>query len=206
MIDIDNRFSNALKYVRTHTPYNGKKGMSLRDLSAESGVSTPYISQLEQISQNRTPSLETIVKLSTGLTRPTKLNSSTMTEFLSAMAGYKKPDPRFALRVAKTLSDTNFKDFLQLIVGYTGTIDLDDPDDDKIANTAYLQWDKEELATNKLLLDQYMAASRTLYLSMIDHDSTKVILDSKELTNSELLILRSTIQTIRQLRKTGQPK
>lgn len=198
---IDNRFSKALKYVRLHTPYNGKKNMSLRDLSSESGVSTPYISQLEQEKQDRTPSRETIVKLSTGLVRNTKLNPSTMVEFLNSMAGYSKPDPRFALRVSQSLSNTDFKDFLQLIVGYTGMIDLDEPDDNKVAKDAYTNWDSEELSTTKMLLEQYELSAKTVYLNMIDDPEARAILDNKNLTNRELLILKNSIETIRQLRK-----
>lgn len=198
---MSNRFPIALNYVRKHTPYKGKKGMSLRDLSIESGVSTPYISQLEQPEQNRTPSREIIIKLATGLAKQTKIDPFVITNFFNSMAGYNKPDPRIALKVSKTLTDTNFKDFLQFIVGYTGTVNLDEPNDDKVANEAFKNWDKAEAFTTKMLLKDYMNLSHKIFLNTIDDSQTKVILDNTQLNSQELIILKNSINTIRQLRE-----
>lgn len=204
MNDFDYKFPEVLKFIRNHTPYQGKKGLSLRKLSELSGVSTPYISQLEQFSQQRKPSMETVSKLATGLTVPTKANQSDMFKLLSSTAGYSKIDPRVALKITKTLPNVKFSDFLQLVLGYTGTIDLDETNEERIANEAYKNWDNSELETANELLYQYKLMRNNIHLEDCEDENHKIMLDSKDLTKVENIILLGAIKTIRELRNNGK--
>lgn len=201
MNGFDYKFPEVLKFIRNHTPYQGKKGLSLRKLSELSGVSTPYISQLEQFSQQRKPSMETVSKLATGLTVPTKANQSDMFKLLSSTAGYSKIDPRVALKITKTLPNVKFSDFLQLVLGYTGTINLDETNEEKIANEAYKNWDKSELETVNELLHQYESIRDNIHLEDCEDRNHNIMLDSKDLTKVENIVLLGAIKTIRELRK-----
>lgn len=200
MNDFDYKFPEVLKFIRNHTPYQGKKGLSLRKLSELSGVSTPYISQLEQYSQQRKPSMETVSKLATGLTVPTKANQSDMFKLLSSTAGYSKIDPRVALKITKTLPNVKFSDFLQLVLGYTGTINLDETNEEMIANEAYKNWDNSELETANELLYQYKLIRNNIHLEDCEDENHKIMLDSKGLTKVENIVLLGAIKTIRELR------
>lgn len=200
MNDFDYKFPEVLKFIRNHTPYQGKKGLSLRKLSELSGVSTPYISQLEQYSQQRKPSMETVSKLATGLTVPTKANQSDMFKLLSSTAGYSKIDPRIALKITKTLPNVKFSDFLQLVLGYTGTINLDETNEERIANEAYKNWDNSELETANELLYQYRLMRNNIHLEDCEDGNHKIMLDSKDLTKVENIVLLGAIKTIRELR------
>lgn len=200
MNDFDYKFPEVLKFIRNHTPYQGKKGLSLRKLSELSGVSTPYISQLEQFSQQRKPSMETVSKLATGLTVPTKADQSDMFKLLSSTAGYSKIDPRVALKITKTLPNVKFYDFLQLVLGYTGTINLDETNEEKIANEAYKNWDKSELETANELLYQYELIRNNIHLEDCEDENHNIMLDSKDLTKVENIVLLGAIKTIRELR------
>lgn len=200
MNDFDYKFPEVLKFIRNHTPYQGKKGLSLRKLSELSGVSTPYISQLEQYSQQRKPSMETVSKLATGLTVPTKANQSDMFKLLSSTAGYSKIDPRIALKITKTLPNVKFSDFLQLVLGYTGTINLDETNEEMIANEAYKNWDNSELETANELLYQYKLIRNNIHLEDCEDGNHKIMLDSKDLTKVENIVLLGAIKTIRELR------
>lgn len=204
MNDFDYKFPEVLKFIRNHTPYQGKKGLSLRKLSELSGVSTPYISQLEQYSQQRKPSMETVSKLATGLTVPTKANQSDMFKLLSSTAGYSKIDPRIALKITKTLPNVKFSDFLQLVLGYTGTINLDETNEERIANEAYKNWDNSELETANELLYQYKLMRNNIHLEDCEDDNHKIMLDSKGLTKVENIVLLGAIKTIRELRNNGK--
>lgn len=204
MNDFDYKFPEVLKFIRNHTPYQGKKGLSLRKLSELSGVSTPYISQLEQFSQQRKPSMETVSKLATGLTVPTKANQSDMFKLLSSTAGYSKIDPRVALKVTKTLPNVKFSDFLQLVLGYTGTINLDETNEERIANEAYKNWDNSELETANELLYQYRLMRNNIHLEDCEDENHKIMLDSKNLTKVENIVLLGAIKTIRELRNNGK--
>lgn len=200
MNDFDYKFPEVLKFIRNHTPYQGKKGLSLRKLSELSGVSTPYISQLEQFSQQRKPSMETVSKLATGLTVPTKASQSDMFKLLSSTAGYSKIDPRVALKITKTLPNVKFSDFLQLVLGYTGTINLDETNEEMIANEAYKNWDNSELETANELLYQYRLMRNNIHLEDCEDGNHKIMLDSKDLTKVENIVLLGAIKTIRELR------
>lgn len=200
MNNFDYKFPEVLKFIRNHTPYQGKKGLSLRKLSELSGVSTPYISQLEQYSQQRKPSMETVSKLATGLTVPTKANQSDMFKLLSSTAGYSKIDPRIALKITKTLPNVKFSDFLQLVLGYTGTINLDETNEERIANEAYKNWDNSELETANELLYQYRLMRNNIHLEDCEDGNHKIMLDSKDLTKVENIVLLGAIKTIRELR------
>ncbi len=204
MNDFDYKFPGVLKFIRNHTPYQGKKGLSLRKLSELSGVSTPYISQLEQFSQQRKPSMETVSKLATGLTVPTKANQSDMFKLLSSTAGYSKIDPRDALKTTKTLPNVKFSDFLQLVLGYTGTINLDENNEERIANEAYKNWDNSELETVNELLYQYKLIRNNIHLEDCEDGNHKIMLDSKDLTKVENIVLLGAIKTIRELRNNGK--
>lgn len=204
MNDFDYKFPEVLKFIRNHTPYQGKKGLSLRKLSELSGVSTPYISQLERFSQQRKPSMETVSKLATGLTVPTKANQSDMFKLLSSTAGYSKIDPRVALKVTKTLPNVKFSDFLQLVLGYTGTINLDETNEERIANEAYKNWDNSELETANELLYQYRLMRNNIHLEDCEDENHKIMLDSKNLTKVENIVLLGAIKTIRELRNNGK--
>lgn len=204
MNDFDYKFPEVLKFIRNHTPYQGKKGLSLRKLSELSGVSTPYISQLEQYSQQRKPSMETVSKLATGLTVPTKANQSDMFKLLSSTAGYSKIDPRVALKITKTLPNVKFSDFLQLVLGYTGTINLDETNEERIANEAYKNWDNSELETANELLYQYKLMRNNIHLEDCEDKNHKIMLDSKVLTKVENIVLLGAIKTIRELRNNGK--
>lgn len=204
MNDFDYKFPEVLKFIRNHTPYQGKKGLSLRKLSELSGVSTPYISQLEQYSQQRKPSMETVSKLATGLTVPTKANQSDMFKLLSSTAGYSKIDPRIALKITKTLPNVKFSDFLQLVLGYTGTINLDETNEEGIANEAYKNWDNSELETVNELLYQYKLMRNNIHLEDCEDGNHKIMLDSKDLTKVENIVLLGAIKTIRELRNNGK--
>lgn len=204
MNNFDYKFPEVLKFIRTHTPYQGKKGLSLRKLSELSGVSTPYISQLEQFSQQRKPSMETVSKLATGLTVPTKADKSDMFKLLSSTAGYSKIDPRVALKITKTLPNVKFSDFLQLVLGYTGTINLDETNEEKIANEAYKNWDKSELETVNELLHQYESIRDNIHLEDCEDRNHNIMLDSKDLTKVENIVLLGAIKTIRELRNNGK--
>lgn len=204
MNDFDYKFPEVLKFIRNHTPYQGKKGLSLRKLSELSGVSTPYISQLEQYSQQRKPSMETVSKLATGLTVPTKANQSDMFKLLSSTAGYSKIDPRIALKITKTLPNVKFSDFLQLVLGYTGTINLDETNEERIANEAYKNWDNSELETANELLYQYRLMRNNIHLEDCEDGNHKIMLDSKDLTKVENIVLLGAIKTIRELRNNGK--
>lgn len=204
MNDFDYKFPEVLKFIRNHTPYQGKKGLSLRKLSELSGVSTPYISQLEQYSQQRKPSMETVSKLATGLTVPTKANQSDMFKLLSSTAGYSKIDPRIALKITKTLPNVKFSDFLQLVLGYTGTINLDETNEERIANEAYKNWDNSELETANELLYQYKLMRNNIHLEDCEDENHKIMLDSKDLTKVENIVLLGAIKTIRELRNNGK--
>ncbi|WP_436646531.1 helix-turn-helix domain-containing protein [Lactiplantibacillus plantarum] len=204
MNDFDYKFPEVLKFIRNHTPYQGKKGLSLRKLSELSGVSTPYISQLEQYSQQRKPSMETVSKLATGLTVPTKANQSDMFKLLSSTAGYSKIDPRIALKITKTLPNVKFSDFLQLVLGYTGTINLDETNEERIANEAYKNWDNSELETANELLYQYKLMRNNIHLEDCEDENHKIMLDSKGLTKVENIVLLGAIKTIRELRNNGK--
>lgn len=204
MNDFDYKFPEVLKFIRNHTPYQGKKGLSLRKLSELSGVSTPYISQLEQYSQQRKPSMETVSKLATGLTVPTKANQSDMFKLLSSTAGYSKIDPRIALKITKTLPNVKFSDFLQLVLGYTGTINLDETNEERIANEAYKNWDNSELETVNELLYQYKLMRNNIHLEDCEDGNHKIMLDSKDLTKVENIVLLGAIKTIRELRNNGK--
>ncbi|WP_367376459.1 helix-turn-helix domain-containing protein [Lactiplantibacillus pentosus] len=204
MNDFDYKFPEVLKFIRNHTPYQGKKGLSLRKLSELSGVSTPYISQLEQYSQQRKPSMETVSKLATGLTVPTKANQSDMFKLLSSTAGYSKIDPRIALKITKTLPNVKFSDFLQLVLGYTGTINLDETNEERIANEAYKNWDNSELETANELLYQYKLIRNNIHLEDCEDGNHKIMLDSKDLTKVENIVLLGAIKTIRELRNNGK--
>lgn len=204
MNDFDYKFPQVLKFIRNHTPYKGKKGLSLRKLSELSGVSTPYISQLERFSQQRKPSMETVSKLATGLTVPTKANQSDMFKLLSSTAGYSKIDPRVALKVTKTLPNVKFSDFLQLVLGYTGTINLDETNEERIANEAYKNWDNSELETVNELLYQYKFMRNNIHLEDCEDENHKIMLDSKDLTKVENIVLLGAIKTIRELRNNGK--
>lgn len=204
MNDFDYKFPEVLKFIRNHTPYQGKKGLSLRKLSELSGVSTPYISQLEQFSQQRKPSMETVSKLATGLTVPTKANQSDMFKLLSSTAGYSKIDPRIALKITKTLPNVKFSDFLQLVLGYTGTINLDETNEERIANEAYKNWDNSELETANELLYQYKLIRNNIHLEDCEDGNHKIMLDSKDLTKVENIVLLGAIKTIRELRNNGK--
>lgn len=204
MNDFDYKFPEVLKFIRNHTPYQGKKGLSLRKLSELSGVSTPYISQLEQYSQQRKPSMETVSKLATGLTVPTKANQSDMFKLLSSTAGYSKIDPRIALKITKTLPNVKFSDFLQLVLGYTGTINLDENNEERIANEAYKNWDNSELETANELLYQYKLMRNNIHLEDCEDENHKIMLDSKGLTKVENIVLLGAIKTIRELRNNGK--
>lgn len=200
MNNFDYKFPEVLKFIRNHTPYQGKKGLSLRKLSELSGVSTPYISQLEQYSQQRKPSMETVSKLATGLTVPTKANQSDMFKLLSSTSGYSKIDPRIALKITKTLPNVKFSDFLQLVLGYTGTINLDETNEERIANEAYKNWDNSELETANELLYQYRLMRNNIHLEDCEDGNHKIMLDSKDLTKVENIVLLGAIKTIRELR------
>ena len=200
----DYKFPEVLKFIRNHTPYQDKKGLSLRKLSELSGVSTPYISQLEQFSQQRKPSMKTVSKLATGLTVPTKADQSDMFKLLSSTAGYSKIDPRVALKITKTLPNVKFSDFLQLVLGYTGTINLDETDEEMIANEAYKNWDNSELETVNELLDQYELIRNNIHLEDCEDENHKIMLDSKDLTKVENIVLLGAIKTIRELRNNGK--
>ena len=200
----DYKFPEVLKFIRNHTPYQDKKGLSLRKLSELSGVSTPYISQLEQFTQQRKPSMKTVSKLATGLTVPTKADQSDMFKLLSSTAGYSKIDPRVALKITKTLPNVKFSDFLQLVLGYTGTINLDETDEEMIANEAYKNWDNSELETDNELLDQYELIRNNIHLEDCEDENHKIMLDSKDLTKVENIVLLGAIKTIRELRKNGK--
>lgn len=204
MNDFDYKFPEVLKFIRNHTPYQGKKGLSLRKLSELSGVSTPYISQLEQYSQQRKPSMETVSKLATGLTVPTKANQSDMFKLLSSTAGYSKIDPRVALKITKTLPNVKFSDFLQLVLGYTGTINLDETNEERIANEAYKNWDNSELESANELLYQYKLMRNNIHLEDCEDENHKIMLDSKDLTKVENIVLLGAIKTIRELRNNGK--
>ena len=204
MNDFDYKFPEVLKFIRNHTPYQGKKGLSLRKLSELSGVSTPYISQLEQYSQQRKPSMETVSKLATGLTVPTKASQSDMFKLLSSTAGYSKIDPRVALKITKTLPNVKFSDFLQLVLGYTGTINLDETNEERIANEAYKNWDNSELETANELLYQYRLMRNNIHLEDCEDGNHKIMLDSKDLTKVENIVLLGAIKTIRELRNNGK--
>ncbi|WP_367296572.1 helix-turn-helix domain-containing protein [Levilactobacillus yonginensis] len=204
MNDFDYKFPEVLKFIRNHTPYQGKKRLSLRKLSELSGVSTPYISQLEQFSQQRKPSMETVSKLATGLTVPTKANQSDMFKLLSSTAGYSKIDPRVALKITKTLPNVKFSDFLQLVLGYTGTINLDENNEERIANEAYKNWDNSELETVNELLYQYKLMRNNIHLEDCEDGNHKIMLDSKDLTKVENIVLLGAIKTIRELRNNGK--
>lgn len=204
MNDFDYKFPEVLKFIRNHTPYQGKKGLSLRKLSELSGVSTPYISQLEQYSQQRKPSMETVSKLATGLTVPTKASQSDMFKLLSSTAGYSKIDPRIALKITKTLPNVKFSDFLQLVLGYTGTINLDETNEEMIANEAYKNWDNSELETANELLYQYRLMRNNIHLEDCEDGNHKIMLDSKDLTKVENIVLLGAIKTIRELRNNGK--
>ena len=204
MNNFDYKFPQVLKFIRNHTPYQGKKGLSLRKLSELSGVSTPYISQLEQFSQQRKPSMETVSKLATGLTVPTKADQSDMFKLLSSTAGYSKIDPRVALKITKTLPNVKFSDFLQLVLGYTGTINLDETNEEKIANEAYKNWDKSELETVNELLHQYESIRDNIHLEDCEDRNHNIMLDSKYLTKVENIVLLGAIKTIRELRNNGK--
>lgn len=204
MNDFDYKFPEVLKFIRNHTPYQGKKGLSLRKLSELSGVSTPYISQLEQYSQQRKPSMETVSKLATGLTVPTKANQSDMFKLLSSTAGYSKIDPRVALKITKTLPNVKFSDFLQLVLGYTGTINLDETNEERIANEAYKNWDNSELESANELLYQYRLMRNNIHLEDCEDENHKIMLDSKNLTKVENIVLLGAIKTIRELRNNGK--
>lgn len=204
MNDFDYKFPEVLKFIRNHTPYQGKKGLSLRKLSELSGVSTPYISQLEQYSQQRKPSMETVSKLATGLTVPTKANQSDMFKLLSSTAGYSNIDPRVALKITKTLPNVKFSDFLQLVLGYTGTINLDETNEERIANEAYKNWDNSELETANELLYQYKLMRNNIHLEDCEDENHKIMLDSKDLTKVENIVLLGAIKTIRELRNNGK--
>lgn len=200
MNSFDYKFPEVLKFIRTHTPYQGKNGLSLRKLSELSGVSTPYISQLEQFNQQRKPSLHTVSKLATGLVIPTKAQQKDMFQLLSSTAGYSKIDPRVALKITETLPNVKFADFLQFVLGYTGTINLDDSNEEAIANEAYNNWGNSELETVKDLLYQYETIRNNIHLEDCEDTSHKIMLDSNELTKLEKTILIGTIKTIRELR------
>ncbi len=204
MNNFDYKFPEVLKFIRNHTPYQGKKGLSLRKLSELSGVSTPYISQLEQFSQQRKPSMETVSKLATGLTVPTKANQNDMFQLLSSTAGYSKIDPRVALKIIRTLPNVKFYDFLQLVLGYTGTINLDETDEERIANEAYKNWDNSELETVNELLDQYELMRNNIHLEDCEDENHRVMLHSKDLTKAEKIVLLGAIKTIRELRNNGK--
>lgn len=204
MNNFDYKFPEVLKFIRNHTPYQGKKGLSLRKLSELSGVSTPYISQLEQYSQQRKPSMETVSKLATGLTVPTKANQSDMFKLLSSTAGYSKIDPRIALKITKTLPNVKFSDFLQLVLGYTGTINLDETNEERIANEAYKNWDNSELESANELLYQYKLIRNNIHLEDCEDGNHKIMLDSKDLTKVENIVLLGAIKTIRELRNNGK--
>ena len=204
MNDFDYKFPEVLKFIRNHTPYQGKKGLSLRKLSELSGVSTPYISQLEQYSQQRKPSMETVSKLAIGLTVPTKANQSDMFKLLSSTAGYSKIDPRVALKITKTLPNVKFSDFLQLVLGYTGTINLDETNEERIANEAYKNWDNSELESANELLYQYKLMRNNIHLEDCEDENHKIMLDSKDLTKVENIVLLGAIKTIRELRNNGK--
>ena len=204
------RFAVALKYVRIHILFNKgnekKIGMSLRELSDFSGVSSPYISRLEQIDSTITPSLQTIGKLAMGLATNNSngLRDVTIDQFLRQMAGYESPDPRTALKVVKGLSNVNFKNFLQGVVGYMGTVNLDDPDDEAVAESAFKNWDAAQLQADEDLIRDYQEIEKSrLFLSKVDDPKVDIILDNKPLSPAERIVLTATIKTIRELRKNN---
>lgn len=204
----------ALKYVRTHTPYKGKPGMSLQDLAIESGLSTSYISQLENPARLKTPSKKALDQLAKGLTVATSLDSSVMLGFLKSMAGYMRPSSETALSVSRTLTSTEYEAFLEKIVFCGQATRLKNLLRDFQVNT-YVEPRKNEFnnfgdidnlidAHNESMASKLDELDNVLSvdLNRIEVKDIEVLLDSQKLSSTELVILRNAIKTIRDLRNS----
>lgn len=193
----ENNFPISLKYVRTHTPYKGKREMSLRDLSELTGVSPTYLSQLEN--NTRKPSRELISRISKGLSSLTKLSEVVYFDFFTQMTGEAKPSAKTGLKVSNTLIDTKFVDFLQLVMGYSGTLNIDETDNDKLASIADKDWAEQALHDAKSLQAQYINSVLT---NIYEKDNLSI--DGKKLSKNEKIILQGAVDTIKKLRKNNK--
>ena len=188
--------------------------MSLQDLAIESGLSTSYISQLENPARLKTPSKKALDQLAKGLTVATSLDSSVMLGFLKSMAGYMRPSSETALSVSRTLTSTEYEAFLEKIVFCGQATRLKNLLRDFQVNT-YVEPRKNEFnnfgdidnlidAHNESMASKLDELDNVLSvdLNRIEVKDIEVLLDSQKLSSTELVILRNAIKTIRDLRNS----
>lgn len=179
----EDRFKIIFKYIRTHVYFgNDKVGLTIAQLAELSGVSNGYVSQLENSNYAKTPSREIISKLSIAFAEILNLPEQTIKDALLNAAGYTgRTDPRLYVPIVERLADTNFADFLQLVLGYHGMVALGS-DPMEMANNAYRDWVDVESKSNILLLKYYKEMENSLLLNKADNPDTRIVLDHKELT------------------------
>lgn len=176
---MENRLSEALKYIRKRTKYNGKIGISIRSLAKESDISAPYISRLEQPDSKIKPSQKTILSLAKGLTKESTISMGIMNVFLLSTMGLITFNRDDALHISNSLANSDFKHFLNEVLDYNP---------------------EEAKSNNKQIVKELKQA---VSLNDISNKNSNFILDGQKLNTAENNILLSLVDGIRKNRKVN---
>lgn len=217
---IDNTFSDILKFTRIYW----KNTMTIRSLHEKSGLSHPYISQLENGKRSSLPNPEILAKLASGFGESNEqLTSSLYVLFMSA-CNYIAVDFESILHVSKHIYPSNqaiekikmingncktpqmaaFR-YYAFVLGFT---ELDKYSDSQLKDKKIqLQFtkDKENLDSSILKTTAYLeGATRKIdsNLNLIETNINEntMQLDNETLNETEKKILLGAINTIRSLR------
>lgn len=217
----DNTFSSILKFTRVYW----KNTMTVRSLHEKSGLSHPYISQLENGKRNSLPKPEVLAKLASGFGENNEqLTSSLYVLFMSA-CNYISVDFESILYVSKYIYPSNqVIEKIKIVNGncktaqmaafryYTfalGFTDLDKYSDSQLKDRKIqLQFlkNKEDLDSSLLQAKAYLEGAnekRNLNLIETNINENTIQLDKKTLNETEKKIILGAINTIRSLRTSS---
>lgn len=214
----DNTFSSILKFTRIYW----KNTMTVRSLHEKSGLSHPYISQLENGKRRSLPNPEILAKLASGFGESNEqLTSSLYVLFMSA-CNYIAVDFESILHVSKHIYPSNqviekikmingncktpqmaaFR-YYAFVLGFT---ELNKYSDSQLKDRKIqLQFtkNKEDLDSSLLQAEAYLEGAnekRNLNLIETNINENTIQLDNETLNETEREILLGAINTIRSLR------
>lgn len=217
---IDNTFSSILKFTRIYW----KNTMTVRSLHEKSGLSHPYISQLENGKRSSLPNPEILAKLASGFGESNEqLTSSLYVLFMSA-CNYIAVDFESILHVSKHIYPSNqiiekikmingncetpqmaaFR-YYAFVLGFTELNKYSDSQlKDRKIQLKFTK-DKENLDSSILKTTAYLEGAtkkRNLNLNLIETNINEntIQLDNETLNETEKKILLGAINTIRSLR------
>lgn len=213
------KFANILKVVRTR--WNPK--LTIRELSALSGISHPYVSQLENNKRDSLPKPEILFKLATGFGKSNNKLVNHIYNLFMASCNYISLDMDSALSVSKRLifpqilieklkilfnekNNTNLLEF-RYILFILGFENAGEPTDQQLLDKTYQLKILKEIEKDNIRNAQlntgifYEKINKNIELSKIADNSYSFYLDDKLLSETEKTMILGTLKAIRQLRE-----